>query len=249
VRVLLWARRQTAPPRVEAVGRVGDEDDHRDDGSLDAEHREPTASSPGPIGREQPARHGVRGRGGTGRSGGRFKTRERYRRHRGQLRVEELIGHLLRIHGLTDLVREQCIYIYWREMITERIAERTCPDALSSGVLKVWASNSTWMHELQFYKAQMIEQINGWIDAHRVWLGPPPLVTDLRFTLGTPREPIVDPDQLRRLRAGHRRRLRPPAALPQLSSADRQAICAEASVIEDTELRSMVERVRMKWNR
>jgi hypothetical protein len=135
-------------------------------------------------------------------------------------------------------------------MIAERIAKRTSPDAVSNGVLKVWADSSAWMHELQFYKAQMIEQINRWIDARRVWLGPPPLVTDIRFTLGTPRAPIVDPDQLRRLRVRYRRRLRPPAVPLQLvSDADQQAIRADASVIEDAELRAIIESVRMKWNR
>src|ERR1041385_1440010 len=159
---------------------MGDEEDPRDDGRLDPDPREPRASSPGPLDPKQP-RHSARGRGAL-RGAGRFKPRERYRRHRGQRPVEELIGLLLKMHGLTEFVRERCIYLYWREMIDPRIAQRTSPDAISNGVLKIWASSSAWMHELQFYKAQMIEQINQWIDAHRIWLGPPPLVTDLRFT-------------------------------------------------------------------
>jgi hypothetical protein len=64
------------------------------------------------------------------------------------------------------------------------------------------------------------------------------------------RERLVDPDQLRRLQLRHLRRLRTRDRLPPvISEADREAIRAETSLVEDEDLRATIELVRITWNR
>jgi Dna[CI] antecedent, DciA len=197
-------------------------------------------------------RGGTRGYRVLSRAGRRYQARDRYARQRKQLPVAELIGRLIGYHGLTDEVRQRFICLYWPEIAGERIASRTFPVSFSDGVLHVSATNSSWVHEMQFLKAQLIVQINGWIDDNRVWLGPPPLVAEIRCALAMPRrEPLVDPEHARRLRLQHSpRRWRTHEAVPPpVSDAERGAIRRETSTIVDAELRAMIEAVRMKWNR
>ena len=106
---------------------------------------------------------------------------------------------------------------------------------------------------MQFFKPRLLTQINAWVEANRTWLGPPPLVTDIRFALGMQRrEPLVDPEYARTLRERHIRRTRPiidavpPAAV---SDAERAAIRLETGAVTDDELRRLIESVRLKWNR
>jgi hypothetical protein len=205
--------------------------------------------------REGPPAFSRLDRGGTrryrvlNRASYRYRDRDRQPRRRKQLPVAELIGALIRRHGLTDEVRQRFVCLYWPEIAGERVASRTFPASFAEGVLHVSAVNSPWVHEMQFYKAQLIAQINGWIDANRVWLGPPPLVTDIRFTLGMQRrERMVDPEHARRLRLRYRSRPRD-AAPPSVSDVERDAILKETCTIVDADLRAVIEAVRMKWNR
>jgi hypothetical protein len=182
----------------------------------------------------------------------RSRTRDRFRRQRRQLPIAELIGVLIRHHGLTDECRQRFVCLYWDEIAGARLAPKTWPISFSERVLHVAAVSSSWVHELQFHKTTLIAQINAWVDANRVWLGPPPLVADLRFELGQKqRIPIVDREHVRRLRVRHLRRLwRPPVIVPPIASEEeRQAIRAETSRVADVELRALIESVRIKWNR
>jgi hypothetical protein len=178
--------------------------------------------------------------------------RHRYPRLRKQLPVEALIGQVVRHHGLTDEVRQRFVCLYWSEIAGERIASQTFPISFADGVLQVSTSSSSWVHEMQFFKAQLIAQINSWVHANRVWLGPPPLVTDMRFVLAIRRrEPLVEPEHARRLWLRHLRRMRPRVDVipPIASDTDREAIRMETSTIVDSELRAVIESVRLKWNR
>ena len=216
-----------------------DHDDH-DDGDDNGREALPAVSRLGRVGNR---RYRV-----LSRATGRY----RYPRLRKQLPLEELIGQLIRQHGLTDEVRQRFVCLYWSEIAGERVASKTFPVSFADGVLRVSASSSPWVHEMQFFKAQLIAQINRWVDANRVWLGPPPLVTDMRFILTMrQREPLVDREHARRLRLRHLQRVRARVDVipPTVSDADREAIRTETGKIDDSELRAVIETVRMKWNR
>ena len=186
------------------------------------------------------------------RTSARSRNRDRFPRIRKQLPIAQLIGRLIEHHGLTDAVRQQCVCLYWPEIVGERIASKTFPATFAEGVLQVSVTNSSWVHELHFFKAQLITKINDWVDANRIWLGPPPLAIDLRFVLGMKhRAPLVDREHVHRLRLYHARRTKAPFEVipPDASAAEREAIRAETSMVIDPELRALIEDVRVKWNR
>jgi hypothetical protein len=182
------------------------------------------------------------------RSGRRPYGERHFDRSRKQRAMAELLGRLIDHHGLTDEVRQRFVCLYWTEIAGERFAPKTFPIGFSSGVLQVSTATSSWVHEMQFFKAQLIDRINGWVDANRVWLGPPPLVKDIRFMLAPRnREPLVDREQVRRLRV--QRAPRVEAAPPSATDREREAIQEETSAILDPEVRAAIEAVRLKWNR
>lgn len=187
------------------------------------------------------------------RTSDRYRARERFTRQRRQRPVGELLGIVIREHGLTDEVRQRIVCLYWQEIAGDRIASKTFPTSIIDGVLQVSAVSSVWVQEMQYYKARLITQINDWVGANRTWLGPPPLVTDIRFSLGMQRrEPLVDPAYARTLRERHIRRTRPivEAAPPEpMTDAERAAIRMETCAIVDDGLRAVIESVRLKWNR
>lgn len=181
---------------------------------------------------------------------GRTRGRDPFR-HRTHVAVGELIGQLIRHHGLTDEVRARFVCLFWPEIAGDRVASKTFPVALTDGMLAVEVSTSSWLHELQFSKVQLIAKINDWIDANRVWLGPPPLVVEIRFALAMrKRGVLVDREHARRLRLRSRRsRPRVEPASQIVSESEREAIREATSSIGDPELRALIEGVRLKWNR
>jgi hypothetical protein len=180
----------------------------------------------------------------------RARSRDQFR-HRRQVPVAELVGQLVRHHALTDEMRAQFVCLYWFEIAGDRVAAKTFPVSFKDGVLAVAVTTSSWIHELQFSKVHLIAKINDWIDANRVWLGPPPLVIDIRFKLAMRQRGLVDREHAGRIRAHRAWRSRPRAeATPQVvAEADRAAIEEATSTIVDPELREVIEAVRLKWNR
>lgn len=187
------------------------------------------------------------------RTSNRYRARERFTRQRKQRPIAELLGVVIREHGLTDEVRQRIVCLYWQEITGDRIASKTFPTSIIEGVLHVSAISSVWVQEMQYYKAKLLTQIAEWVDANRTWLGPAPLVKDIRCALGMQRrDKLVDPDYARALRERHIRRTRPVAEAappPTVSDAERAAIRIETCAIVDDELRLAIENVRLKWNR
>lgn len=163
--------------------------------------------------------------------------------------MASLLATVIRNRGLAEEVRQRVVGTHWDEIAGAKFAACT-PESFSDGVLRVSVKSSTLVQEMQFYKAEVIATINAWVHAHRSWLGPAPLVTDLRVALRTPRrEPFVDPEHVRRIRLLRRSRTAPAPAPPITSQADREAILRETATVADAELRALIEGVRVRWNR
>lgn len=175
--------------------------------------------------------------------------RTRYLRQRRWLSIEQLLGQVIKRHGLTEGALEQCIAICWSEIIDDpRIAQRARPTSLREGVLKVGAVSSVWVHELQLKKTQLLDAINAWLQPQRAWLGADATIAELRFGLDDRRHTIADSDHVRRLRLRSMRRQPPPDRKPPPVPAPvRDSILAETSRIEDPALRAIIEAVRTTW--
>jgi hypothetical protein len=193
-----------------------------------------------PAGAQGPARAYAR------RSRG---ARDDYSRERRATLLGELVGKVFVFRGYASLHCETAIGRFWEDIVDERTATRTSPDTIAKGALKVWTTSSSWMHELRFRKAQMIGDLNAWTARHRTWLGAPVPITDIRFVLGRPPHPrpttpagFFDPT-----RPSDEPMDREPS--PPATEAECAAIREEARLIEDPELRALVERVRIAHNR
>ncbi len=169
--------------------------------------------------------------------------RDYFDRTKGDARpLDELLTSLAQAHGLGEVMRSHRLILEWHHLVGPTIARVTAPDGLHRGVLSVWVKTSPWMQELRILKTKLVADINA-------GLGDPPLVTDLRLHFGGTRLVNAD-DPVAQLRAWMQLRQRPGARLATPASAARaQDIAAEAAAVEDTELRTLIEQVRTRWDR
>jgi len=106
----------------------------------------------------------------------------------------------------------------WSEAVGEVFARQSCPSMIAASVLQVSVSNSNWLHEMRFMKAQILERL-------QVMLPGTP-ISDIRFKVG----PVP--------RAQEAQNIEP---LPELNPEEQQHISAQAACIPDAELRSAFE--------
>lgn len=73
----------------------------------------------------------------------------------------------------------QLVHVWelWDEVVGQTIAKHTRPAAFKGKLLLVEVSSSTWMHQLQFLKSDIIAKIN---DAFGK-----PMVEEIKFKIGT----------------------------------------------------------------
>jgi hypothetical protein len=152
----------------------------------------------------------------------------------------DAIAGLLEGYHVAEEVRARRLVTEWPAVVGSRFAARTWPEDVRDRVLWVRVSNHSWMQELSFAKAKLIERI------HEL-TGDPPLIDDVRFHLGGKRK-----DDLTDVRAAIRqrrpiRRRRPlpaPATGPRLAQIER-----ECQAVEDPELREVIAEARRLLDR
>lgn len=170
-----------------------------------------------------------------------MKERERRQRKAEPIAAADAVARVLDGYHLTEPVRHARLALEWSRIVGSRIGARTQPGMLDSGILHLRVSNSSWLHQLSFLRADIITAINS-------ALGDPPLVHDLRFHLGgaryaTPAPAKPGPTAVRR------EPLRPVPRPTPASGDDLRAIEAESAAIDDPELRAIVTEARRLVNR
>jgi hypothetical protein len=108
----------------------------------------------------------------------------------------------------------------WKQAVGEVFARQSCPSSIVRGVLQVTVSNSNWLQELHFMKAEIMERLGAVL--------PGTTISDIRF------------------RVGHVPSATDPASdepLPPLSASEQRSISAQADCIQDEELRRALEAV------
>ena len=68
------------------------------------------------------------------------------------------------------------VWQVWDSIVGEVIAQNAKPAAFKGQILLVNVTNSTWIHQLQFLKKEMIERLNNALGK--------PLIEDLKFKIG-----------------------------------------------------------------
>jgi hypothetical protein len=162
------------------------------------------------------------------------------RAREGRAGAAEVVATVLKKYGCAREMREHRVAMRWREIVGDLVASRAWPDGLDKGVLWIRVRTSTWVHQLSFLKAEIVERAN------RV-VGDPPLVREVRFHLG-PRERVSPDDVLAMTARIHR----PPAEQrqpPAPAAGDRMRdIEREAASVSDAELRRLIVEVRRRWD-
>ena len=68
------------------------------------------------------------------------------------------------------------VWQVWDNIVGEVIAQNAKPAAFKGQILLVHVTSSTWIHQLQFLKKEMIERLNNSLGK--------PLIEDLKFKIG-----------------------------------------------------------------
>ncbi len=100
-------------------------------------------------------------------------------------------GPAVHIRQVLDGVLKSCrseadtglleVWRLWDRAVGRAVAENTRPAAFKGRLLLVYASSSTWIHQLQFLKAEIIERLNTELGRE--------LVSDIKFKIGPIRPP------------------------------------------------------------
>jgi predicted nucleic acid-binding Zn ribbon protein len=151
--------------------------------------------------------------------------------------IERAVADVLRARNVEPDERAHAIVTQWVDIVGERIARRTWPDGLERGVLWVRVSSSTWMHQLGFVRAQIVERT-------RKVVRDPQLVREVRFHLGG-RRPSAD-DVLAGVASRGSRARRDVRTLIPATGAALARIRREASVVVDEELRAAIVEARRR---
>ncbi len=163
---------------------------------------------------------------------------ERRRRAGEQRTAGSILDRILEGHGIERNVREHRIVLDWKRIVGERIAARTWPDGLRSGVLWVRVANSAWLQELSFLRQTMVQRANELV-------GEPPLVQDVRLHIGARKQSddddVVAALALRVFQRRHRRAYSPTPA----SGAVLAQIEKDAAKVEDKQLREAIRGARI----
>ena len=154
--------------------------------------------------------------------------------------ASSLVEAVLRQHGAHAAVREHRLVTGWIDIVGERVAQRAWPSGLQKGVLWVRVANSAWMQELSFLKDAIAR-------AAADYLGPPPLVKEVRLHLPGKGEPTNDTDDV--VAALARRKKKPkvvPPPRPPVPAETLVRIDAETDHVRDEELRAAIRTLRKR---
>src|SRR3989441_9835015 len=97
----------------------------------------------------------------------------------------EVLGALLPHLPIAGRVQEYRVWEVWEEAVGEAVARKARPRKIRNGRLVVIASNSAYLQELQFYKAQIKDAVNQRLGAA--------VVKDIFFALGRVRDTASRP--------------------------------------------------------
>ncbi|UCD77003.1 MAG: DUF721 domain-containing protein [Desulfobacterales bacterium] len=101
---------------------------------------------------------------------------ERKKRKAEFVHIGSLIPDVLKTYRRESDSELVQVWQVWDSTLGEIIAQNAKPAAFKGRILLVHATNSTWIHQLQFLKDEMIAKLNKALGK--------PLIDDLKFKIG-----------------------------------------------------------------
>lgn len=166
-----------------------------------------------------------------------MKQPPRAQRTYGARAASDAVASALDLHGISEQVRAGRVVTEWTELVGPKIAQRTRPDGIVDRILWVEVATSAWLHELNLLRPQLTR---GLLER----LGPPPLFEEIRLRLTgrSRRDPVA-------LRAARKPAPPPRPMPPPATGAARERIVRETARVDDAELRELIARVRILYDR
>jgi predicted nucleic acid-binding Zn ribbon protein len=90
--------------------------------------------------------------------------------------IGNILGAVLKKYRHEMDVELLQVWQVWDSIVGEVIAQNAKPAAFKGQILLVHVTNSTWIHQLQFLKKEMIGRLNNALGK--------PLIEDLKFKIG-----------------------------------------------------------------
>ena len=90
--------------------------------------------------------------------------------------IGSVIGNVLKEYmpeSASELTR---VWQFWDDAVGEIIAANAQPVAIKADLLLVHATSSTWIHQLQFLKADIISKLNAALEK--------PMISEIKFKIG-----------------------------------------------------------------
>ena len=101
---------------------------------------------------------------------------ERKKRQVKFVHISSVIGDVLKKYRHETDAELVQVWQIWDDIVGTVIAQNAKPAAFKGRILLVHVTSSTWVHQLQFLKKEMIEKINGSLGKT--------MVDDLKFKIG-----------------------------------------------------------------
>jgi len=91
--------------------------------------------------------------------------------------IGSIIDDVIKAYGNKNDPLIGGVWRVWEHAVGETIANHARPAAVKGKLLLVYVTNSTWLHQLQFLKADILAKLNAALDK--------PLVEEIKFKIGS----------------------------------------------------------------
>jgi predicted nucleic acid-binding Zn ribbon protein len=87
---------------------------------------------------------------------------------RGMLPLKDILDHVLHSQGLDKRIQEENAVVLWEEIVGPRIAKASKALRIDRGELLIEVTSSSWKHQIQMLKPDIIKKLNTRLGANTV---------------------------------------------------------------------------------
>jgi len=105
-------------------------------------------------------------------------------RRPGLIAIPDVLGQLLKNHGMESRMLECTLQQHWPEIVGAHIGHHTWPESIRHRKLYLVAENSVWLQQLRFLKPELLAKLSACAGGG--------VITDIVLRVGTPPAPEVE---------------------------------------------------------